>query len=183
MKRLRIPHFIIYNLYLFIVCIFVTSCVNQEKEYEDSIFKLEATQSEPLVDFNLIDCLNESNKKTITLAGITFNQTKNLETLKLILKIKRDHQKIDAEFKKLVEKNLIIIPKLVYNLNIDSDSLKGKKSPLYLSNLLVTEIENQIIMLDQMEQTSKNIDFKIFAIQTKKILKANNNALKISLNI
>jgi hypothetical protein len=156
----------------------MSSCVNQETEYCDSIFKEEANNIESTIDFNLIDCLNESNKKTIHLATITFNQIKNLETLQYILKIKKDHQKIDAELQKLTEKNLIIIPKLVYDLNINPDSLKAKNSNFYLLNLLEIEIKNQIRVFDKIEKTSQNTDFKIFAIKSKKIAHDNYDALK-----
>ncbi|HEY6143181.1 MAG TPA: hypothetical protein VIV55_07085 [Flavobacterium sp.] len=183
MKKLFIPRFILYNLCLFIVNICAISCVNQEKEYDDSIFETEATKFESTIDFSLIDCLNECNKKNIELSSITFSQTKDSKTLQLLLKIKKDHQKIDSELKKLTEKNLIIIPKLIYNLNLNSDSLKSKNANFYLSNLLKTEITNQITILDQIEKTTQNIDFRIFAIQSKKIIQTNNNALKKTLNI
>jgi hypothetical protein len=178
MKKQFITPFIPCKLVLFFVIIFMSSCVNQETKYCDSIFKEEENNIESTIDFNLIDCLNGSNKKTIHLATITFNQIKNLETLQFILKIKKDHQKIDAELQKLTEKNLIIIPKLVYDLNINPDSLKAKNPHFYLLKALETEIKNQIRVFDKIEKTSQNIDFKLFAIKSKKLVLANLDALK-----
>jgi phenylalanine-4-hydroxylase len=182
MKTLFITPFIPCKLVLFFVIIFMSSCVNQETKYCDSIFKEEENNIESTIDFNLIDCLNESNKKTIHLATITFNQIKNLETLQLIFKIKNDHQKIDSELQKLTEKNLIIIPKLVYDFSVNPDSLKTKKSDFYLLNLLKTEIKNQILVFDKIEKKSQNTDFKIFAIKSKIIAQDNYDALQTILN-
>lgn len=179
MKKLYIPRFIIYNLLLFIANISAISCTN--KENSDALFKVDSTKSESTIDFNLIDCLNESNKKTISLASLTFIQTKDVKTLELLLKIKKDQQKIDSELKRLTENNLIILPKLIYHLNINSDSLKGKNSNLYLLKVLETEIKNQATLFDKIETTSQNIDFKLFAIKSKKTLKSNNTALKNTL--
>jgi uncharacterized radical SAM superfamily protein len=176
MKKLYIARIIIYNLFLFIVNISAISCTT--KENNDTVFKIEPSKAESTIDFNLIDCLNESNKKAISLANITFSQTKDVKTLQLLLKIKKDHQKIDSELKKLTENNLIIVPKVVYHLNINADSLKGKNSNLYLLKTLETEIKNQTLILDNIENTSQNIDFKIFAKKSKKTLQTNNDALK-----
>lgn len=176
-KRFTFP-FIPFKLVLLFVSIAISSCIDKEIERCDSLFKEQENTIESTIDFNLIDCLNGSNKKTIHLATLTFNQIKNLETLQLILKIKKDHQKIDAELQKLTEKNLIIIPKLVYDLNINPDSLKAKNFNFYLLNLLETEIKNQIRVFDKIEKTSQNIDFKLFAIKSKKLVLANLDALK-----
>lgn len=183
MKKLCIPRFIIYNLLLFIVNISVISCINNEKENNDTIFKIEPTTAESTIDFNLIDCLNESNKKTISLVNITFSQTTDVKTLQLLLKIKKDHQKIDSELQKLTENNLIIVPKLVYHLDINSDSLKGKNPNSYLLKILGSEIKNQTILFDKIENTSQNIDFKIFAKKSKKTLQINNTALENTLTV
>jgi uncharacterized radical SAM superfamily protein len=178
MTKLFIPRFIPCKPFLFFVIISIFSCINPEKKYRDSLVKEEENNVESTIDFNLIDCLNEVNKKTIGLTTLTFNQIKDSNTLQLILKIKKDHQEIDAELQKLTEKNLIIIPKLVYNLNINPESLKGKNPDFYLLNVLKTEIKNQIWVFDKIEKTSQNIDFKIFAIKSKKIVLANLDALK-----
>ncbi|MDR6843726.1 hypothetical protein [Flavobacterium granuli] len=181
MKKLFFPRYIIYNLLLFIVNISVISCT--DKENNDTIFKVEPTKAESTIDFNLIDCLNESNKKTISLATITFYQTKDVKTLQLLLKIKKDHQKIDSELKRLTENNLIIVPKLSYHFNINSDSLKGKNPNLYLLKALRTEIKNQTAIFKNIENTSQNIDFKIFAKNSKKTIQSNNAALENTLSI
>lgn len=182
MKRLCIPRVIIYNslliLLLIIVNISTISCNNEEKENNDAFFKIEPTKVEPTIDFNLIINLNESNKKTISLATFTFSQTKDVKTFQLLLKIKKDHQKIDSELKKLTENNLIIIPKLDYQMNLNSDSLNEKKTDLYLLKILDKEINKQAMVFDSIEKDSQNTDFKIFAIKSRKILKENNEVLK-----
>lgn len=183
MKKLLIPRFILYSTALLMAIIVVFSCINEENENNDSIFETKTTKSESTIDFSLIDCLNESNKKAIELSSISFNQAKDLKTLQLLLKIKKDHQNIDSKLKKLTEKNLIIIPKLVYNLNLNTDSLKNKNANSYLSNLLETEIENQIMILDQIENTTQNPEFKTFATQSKRIIESNTNSLKTLLSI
>lgn len=173
MKKIFIYRFILYNFYLFIVTIFTVSCINQEKENNDSIYKTESA-----IDFNLINSLDESNRKTIEISSITFSQTKDVKTLLLLLKIKKDHQKIDSELKKLTEKNWVILPKLINNLNLNADSLKDKNSNLYLLKALETEIKNQITLLNQIEKTSQNADFKMLATQYKTIVQINNDSLK-----
>ena len=96
----------------------------------------------------------------------------------MLLKIKKDHQKIDSELQKLTENNLIIVPKLAYHLDINTDSLKGKNPNLYLLKILESEIKNQTILFDKIENTSQNIDFKIFAKKSKKTLLSNNAGLR-----
>lgn len=182
MKKRHIHRLILYKLALFIAIICAISCVNKENELDDFIFKTEYAKSDT-IDFNLVDCLNESNKKIIQLSSIAFNQTSDARTLRLFLKIKRDHQKMDAELKKLTEKNLIILSKLAYDFNLNPDSLKEKNANLYLSNVLVNEIENQVRLLNQIEKTTQNIDFRLFAIKSKKIVQDNNEVLSKTLNI
>lgn len=177
MKKRYICRSILYNLAQFIAIICAISCVNKENELDDFIFKTEYAKSDT-IDFNLMDCLNKSNKKIIQLSSIAFNQTRDARTLRLFLKTKKDHQKIDAELKKLTEKNLIILSKLAYDFNLNPDSLKGKNSNFYLSNLLVNEIENQVKLLDRIEKTTQNIDFRLFAIKSKKIVLNHNEAFK-----
>lgn len=181
MKKLFIPRYIIYNLLPFIVSIGMFSCTDKEKENNDPYFIIEPTSAEPIIDFKLIDCLNESNQKTISLALLTSNRTKDKKTLQLLLKIAEDQQKIDSELKKLTENNLIIVPKLAYRLHLNPDSLKGKKSVLYLLKTLETEIKNQTILFENIESSSKNIDFKTFAKKSKKTLQINNAALESTL--
>lgn len=152
-------------------------CVDKENELDDFIFKTAYAKSDT-IDFNLVDCLNESNKNIIQLSSIAFNQTRDARTLRLFLKIKKDHQKMDAELKKLTEKNLIILSKLAYDLNLNPDSLKGKNANCYLSNLLANEIENQARLLDRIGKTTQNIDFRLFAVKSKKTVQNNNEVLK-----
>jgi hypothetical protein len=130
----------------------------------------------------LVDCLYESNIKIIKLSSIASNRTKDEKTLQVLLKIKKDHQKIDSELKKLTENNLIILSKLAYNFNLNADSLKGKKANCYLSTVLVNEIENQVLLFDSIGKTAQNIDFRTFAIKSKKIVQTNNEVLKKTLD-
>lgn len=182
MKRLYIFRFIIYGLLLFLAHIYIISCTEQ-KEKEDLIFITQSINPEYTIDFYLIDCLNESNKKSIDLANFAFYKTNDVKTLQLLSKIEKDQKKINTELKKLTEKNLIIIPKLVYYLNLNNDSLEGKNAAHYLSYLLNNEIINQITVLNQIEKNSQNIDLKILAAKSKKTLQTNNDALTGTLHI
>jgi hypothetical protein len=177
MNKLPHPKFLTYNLFLFIVTTCAISCNDKKEENNNAIFKIEPIKAETTIDFNLIDCLNESNKKTIALADLTFRQTKDVNSLKSLLEIKKDHIDIDVALKNLTEKNMIIIPKTGYELNIIPDSLKGKNSRTYLLRTLKNEIKNEITLFDQITKTSKNIDFKIFAEKYKRTLQANNKHL------
>lgn len=177
MKKRYLYRFILYNLVVFVANFCAVSCIDKENEFDDFNFKTEYTESDS-IDFNLVDSLNESNKKIIQLSSIAFDQNKDVKTLQLFLKIKRDHQKIDAELKKLTEKNLIILPKLAYTFNLNPDSLKGKNANSYLSKVLEKEIKNQVILFDRIKKTAQNIDFKIFAIKSKKTAQANYEMLK-----
>lgn len=154
------------------------SCINKENKLDDFIFKTGYAKTGFTIDFNLVDYLNESNKKVIQLSSMAFNQTKDVKTLQLLLKIKRDHQKMDAELKKMTEKNLIILPKLSYAFNLNPDSLKGKNANSYLSKELEKEIKNQVMVLDRIEKTVENIDFKTLAVKSKKTVQANYEILK-----
>ncbi|WP_100841791.1 hypothetical protein [Flavobacterium sp. 5] len=143
---------------------------------------MESPKEDPIIDFNTIDRLNESNQKIIELSSISLRSTKNLKALHLLLKIKIDNQKINSDFKKLTSDNLIIIPKLSYQIDIHDDSINNKSSGLYIIKKLETEIKNQIIAFDCIEKNTQNIDFKIFSIQSKRKLYANNDALKTLLS-
>ena len=182
MKRSFFPKVILYSSILFIINISVFSCIDKEEDTY-SIFKAESAKYYHTVDYNLIYSLNESNKKNIDLSSITFNKTKDVKTLQLLLKIKRDHQNIDSKLKILTEKNLIIIPKLIYDWNINYDSSKGKNLPLFLSSLLEIEISNQIKLLNEIEKTFQDAEFKLFAKQSKEVLESNNDSLKELLSI
>lgn len=178
-KLLNIPH-LLYILFIFIAVICILSCTNQEKEYTSSFYEMEypEEEEEPSINFNTIDCLNESNQKAIELSSMSLRLSKDLSILKKLLKIKRDNKKINSDFNKLTKENLIIIPKLFYHHGINDDSLLNKKPGLYVLKKLKIEIKNQIISLDSIEKYNQNIDFKIFARNSKKILKDNNDVLQ-----
>lgn len=182
MKKLHIPRYIIFSIGLLIVTMSTISC-NKKKENYNAVFNFnfEPIKTESTIDFNLIDSLNQSNKKTLYLAAYTFSQIKDVKTLQLLLKIKKDHQKIDSELKKLTENNLIVIPKLYHQLNVNNDSLNGKKSNFYLLKKLEEEIKNQATIFDDIANTSQNTDFKIFAQKSKKTLHINTIALENTL--
>lgn len=154
------------------------SCINQEKKQNDSSPQKEENNTEYAIDFNLINYLNQANKKTIELATISFSQIKDQKILQLVSKIKEDHQNINLELKKLTEKNLIIIPQIVYHLDISPDSIRENNPNFYLLSLLEDQIKNQITVFDSIEKTTQNIDFKTFAIKSKKTLQNNNDALQ-----
>jgi hypothetical protein len=182
MKKLLIPRYIRYNLFTIIAIICMLSCTNQDKEYTNSFYKMESTKEDPVIDFNTMTCLNESNLKAIELSSISLRLSKNLETLQILLKIKRDNKKINSDFKKLTKENLIIIPSLIYHINLNEDSINNEKSDLYILEKLKTEIKQQITSFDNLEKKTQNIDFKLFAKESKKTLQANNEALKTLLS-
>lgn len=157
------------------------SCNNQENDDNNSFLELESTKSDPTIDFDIIESLNESNQKNIQLSNSTFGTTKNLQTLQLLLKIKKNHENIDYELKKITKKNLIVIPKLTNKVNLNADSLKSKKATIYLLQLLKSQIKTEIKLLDSIKKTCPNIDFKIFALKSKKILDTNNELLNTTL--
>lgn len=178
MKKLLVYRIITCKIILFFVIIIIMSCINQEEKYNNSLHQKKEDNTESTIDFNLISYLNEANKKTIELATITFYQIKDRETLQLVLKIKKDHQKMDTELKKLAERNLIIIPQIVYNMEINSDSIKRKNIDIYFLNLLGNQIKNQIALLQKIEKSSQNTDFKTLAVKSKIIIQSNSNALQ-----
>lgn len=155
------------------------SCVDRQKECNEILSKAEV-KSDPAIVFNLIDCLNESNKKVISLASIASKDNKDIK--QLLLEIKKDQLKIDSDLKILSEKNLIIIPKLIPPLAANLDSLKGKNSNSYLLKTLESEIKNQIIILDNLEKYSENNSFKTFSKRSKIILLTNKKELQKSLS-
>ena len=173
-----------YSIILFCINIFILfSFIEKEKEYTGFFKTKESACSKPSIDFNLIDCLNESNKKIIEISGIAFHKTNNAAMLRLLLKIRKNHQTIDFQLKNLTQDNLIIMAEPMYTLNINTDSLKEKNAHAYLSNLLETEIKTQISLLDELDKTSRNPDFKTFAVQSKKVLQNNYDELQAHLNI
>lgn len=169
-------------LFLLIAVNCVLSCTNQEKEYTNSFYKMEYTKEDPAIDFNTIDCLNEANQKAIELSSISLRLSKDFKTLNVLLKIKRDNKKINSDFKKLTKKNLIIIPQLIYYVDINDDSIIKEKPELYVLRKLEAEIKSQITSFDLIEKNTQNNDFKLFAIHSREILKDNNDALKTLLS-
>lgn len=162
----------------FFIIIFFQSCKNQEKKSHTSFFKMESTKVEPIIDFNIIDCFKESNNKIIKLTNITFERSKDFKTLQLLSGIKKNQKEMDYSLKNLTKKNLIIIPKSIDKMNINIDSIKTKKGDLHLLRLLESEIDNQIILLDSISKSTKDIEFKIFSANSKKILESDNEKLK-----
>lgn len=183
MKKSIPKEFIFYTLCLFFTMAIINSCVNKEKNYTNSTFLNINTETESAIDFNIVDCINESNKKTIDIASLAYINTANIHKKELLLKIKKDHQFINSELRQLTAKNLILISKPIYQLNNNLDSLKGIKAELYYTNWLKSEIDYQIKQFNIIEITSKNDDFKEFAIKSKEILEQNNAALNVNLSI
>lgn len=177
--RKSVPKIILYYpLFLVITLTCFSSCINKQKDFTDAIFGNFNNQIESSIDFSVVDCINESNKKTIEIVTLAYNKTKDIQKKELFLKIKQDHQLIDSRLKQLTKDNLIIITKTIYNINKNPDSLKGKKGNIFILKWLNREIDFQISQLSNIEEISKNDDFKKFATQTKDILKENQNALK-----
>ena len=167
-----------FKLFLFITTIFIISCVNQEEKENDTYVEASKSNIETVaIDFNLIDSLNQSNQKVIDLTTLAFNQNHSSKKLLLLLKIKRDHQKINSELKSLTEKNLIIIPKPIYDLHIDCNELDPKNPNVFLLKALENQIKNEISVLNKIEKNAKNLDYKIFIIKSKKIAQRNYDVL------
>lgn len=178
MKKSPISPHIRYNIFLFIVIFCICSCSKSDKPYNNFPFKIDSSKEKPIIDFSEIDCLNESNHKILELSDTSIRLTKDLKTLKLALKIKKDHQQIDSKLNKLTKENLIVIPKIIYDVNINSDFAKNKNSDQYIFRELEAEIINQIVLLNCIEKNTQSIDFKIFAAQSKQLLIENDDAIK-----
>lgn len=168
---------IINKLLLCILCISIFSCNKKENYTKVTIIDLKPAKKDPILDLNLIDCLDESNQKIIELSTITFDITTDVETLQLLVKIRKNHQKIDSDFNNLSKKNLIIVPHLTYHIDLNPNSVRSKKGELYLLKTLEKEFVNQITLLNRINNISNNIDFKTFAVQSKKTVEDNNIAL------
>ena len=93
MKKLFAAQLVPSKLFLLFAISFIFSCVNQEEKSRDFLFNEDENNVETTIDFNLVEALNKSNQKTMKLATITFYQIRDRETLQLVLKIKKDHQK------------------------------------------------------------------------------------------
>ena len=183
MKKFPISPYIRYNIFLLFIVIFcICSCSKSDKPYNNFPFKIDSPKEEPIIDFSEIDCLNESNQKILELSNTSIRLTKDLTTLKLALKIKRDHQQIDSRLNRLTKENLIVTTKMIHKVNVKSDFAKNKNSDKYIFRKLEAEITNQIVLLDSIEKNTHSIDFKLFAAQSKKILIENDDAIKTLLN-
>jgi len=143
---------------------------------------MEYTTEDTIIDFNTMACLEEANQKATELSNISLKLSKDLKTHQLLLKIKRDNTKINSDFGKLTKENLIIIPKPIYHIYVNEDSINREQPDLYILKKLETEIKNQIVSLDSIEKNTQNIDFKLFAEQSKKTLEDNNEKLKTLLS-
>lgn len=172
------------QIYTMLLIVFLlNSCSQKEKVYSNQIFDDKKTEIESKLNFKTVNNLNETNKKVIEIASIAFNNSKELKKSQLILKIKKDHQKIEQELKKITEENLIITPEPIFDLNLNESFLNGINSNFYLFSLLEKEIKNQISLLDSIENTTKDIDFKNFADKSKEVLINNKELLGEHLEI
>lgn len=163
-------------LYFFVVSS-MAACISHEEEYSTSLLQTDSSKENQTQDLYLLDSINESNQKNKQLTSLAFDLTKDVKKLQLLLEIKENHQTIDDELKRLTKRNLIIIPKLIYP--VADDSLKNKKNTLLLyQKKLEMEIQKQITLLENIEKTSENIEFKNFAENSKELLQKNSAELK-----
>ena len=161
-----------------IILIFIVSCTKKEKAFNNVKSHEKEVILESNINFKSVAYLNDTNKKIIEIASIAFNNSKELNESKVILKIKKDHQKIENDLRRITNENLIIIPEPIYDLNLNQNFLKGINSSNYLISLLEKEIKNQILILDTIEKNSKDKEFKNFADKSKDVLINNNELLE-----
>ncbi|WP_339837153.1 hypothetical protein [uncultured Flavobacterium sp.] len=162
----------------FILILFLSCKDKKEETYSDGVFNKENVAVESEINFSSVAVLNENNKKIIDIASIAFNNSRELKESLVILKIKKDHQKIESELKKITNENLIIIPEPIFDLNLNENFLKGINSSYYIISLLEKEINNQIKLLDSIEKISQDVQFKSFAYKSKEVLIDNNDSLE-----
>lgn len=176
----KLPPFRI-TINAFLICfmsICLCSCSKSKNPYDDSVFDKEIAEKQSKINFKSLDYLDKSNQKTIELSSILFDLTEDVETLQLLTAIRKNHEKIDFELNNLINKNLIIIPKLIYDADAKRNSIRSAKDSLFLLKTLETQLKNQITAYERIEKTSQNIDFRIFAMHSKKTIKNNNALLK-----
>jgi hypothetical protein len=178
MKKLPPFRKIINPFLICFITICLCSCIKSKNYYNSSILDKKITEKRPVINFKSLDSLDESNRKTIELSSILFDTTEDVKTLQLLASIRKNHEKINLELNNLTNKNLIIIPKLAYHTDIKHDCVKSVKNKIYLLKTLETELKNQITTFEGIEKTSQNIDFRIFAMQSKKAIENNNKVLK-----
>lgn len=170
------------QFYTILLMVFLlNSCSQKEKVYSTKIFDDKEIESK--LNFKTVNNLNETNKKVIEIASIAFNNSKELKKSQLILKIKKDHQKIEQELKRITEENLIITPEPIFDLNLNESFLNGINSNFYLFSLLEKEIKNQIILFDSIENSTKDLDFRNFADKSKEVLINNKELIEEQLEI
>lgn len=165
-------------LYTLLLYISVISCNNKNSNTIHNTSKNSEIGFEPKINFKTVATLNETNKKILEIASIAFNNSSELKKSQLILKIKKDHQRIESDLQKISNQNLIIIPEPIFDLKLNETSLKEKNFNYYLISLLDKEIKNQIILLDSIENRTKSIEFKNFADKYKDTLISNNAKLE-----
>ena len=165
----------IYTLTLLLLLI--TSCSDSNRNIYNKTANTKKNSPESTINFRTVGLLNDTNKKVIDIASIGFNNSKELKESLIILKIKKDHQKIESELRKITNDNLIIIPEPIFNLDLNQTFLNGSNSTYYIVSLLEKEINNQIKLLESIEKVSTDQQFKKFAIQSKELLLDNNNSL------
>ena len=177
---LKLPYIKALSYIIALVLIATISCdYKKPKSYSNSIFKEnKEIEIDSKINFRNVAKLNEANQKVIDIATIAFNKSEELNKSRVILKIKKDHQKIESELKKITSENLIIIPEPIFDLKLNQNFLNGLNSNYYLISLLEKEINNQIILLDSMKGTSRDEEFKKFADKSKDILVNNNELLE-----
>lgn len=168
----------------FILLFFLfNSCNEKENKYNNKIFKIQKPKIESKINFKTVSNLNETNKKVIAIASLAFDNSKEIKNSQLVLKIKKDHEKIEQDLKKITEENLIITPQPIFNLNLNETFLKGINSNFYLISLLEKEIKNQISILDTIQNSTEDEAFRNFADKSKEILQANKDLLVEHLDI
>lgn len=165
-------------LYTLLLYISVISCNNKNSNTIHNTSKNSEIDFEPKINFKTVATLNETNKKILEIASIAFNNSSELKKSQLILKIKKDHQKIESDLQKISNQNLIIIPEPIFDLKLNEIFLKEENFNYYLISLLDKEIKNQIILLDSIENRTKDIEFKNFADKYKETLISNNAKLE-----
>ncbi|WP_339889234.1 hypothetical protein [uncultured Flavobacterium sp.] len=181
---LKSPHLKFHTYILALLIILFSSCnEKREKTNSNGIYTEKDSELESKINFRTVAILNETNRKVLDIASIAFNNSKELKESQIILKIKKDHQKLEYDLKRITEENLIIIPEPIFELNLNQNFLKGINSSYYLISLLEKEIKYQITLLDSIEKVSKDKQFRNFADKSKDILIDNNDSLEELLEI
>lgn len=166
---------LLFCLIFFIICSFFFI---DGAKYTNRFYTYKSEKVETAIDLASLDYLFESNQKTVELTKLIGEQSKDVNTLQFLINTKNEQQKMSIELKKIVNQNLIIVPEAFYILNINTDSLKNKKDSLYLLKKIQTEINNQIVLLNNIKTTTTDSDFRLFAIQYEKRIQNNNETLQ-----